>query len=99
MILKNKKYTDEFKLNTVKMIVDQKLNAKQISQDMDIAYGTLKAWIGHYKREGSHHFKEDNTRDELRTLQRRYQIVKQERDILKKALGIFSSTKETSTNS
>lgn len=96
--MKQKKYSDEFKLSTVKMIVDQRLNAKQISQDMDIPYGTLKAWIGHYKRDGANRFQHDNNQDKFRALQRQYQIVVQERDILKKALGIFSNTKQTNTS-
>ena len=46
---KHKIYDDDFRQSTVKMIIDQNLSARQVSQDMDIGYSTLRRWIQNYR--------------------------------------------------
>lgn len=66
----------------------------QIAQDLGIHPNTLYRWRHEIKRDGQQAFpgkgrlKEDD--EEVRRLKRELAVVKQERDILKKAISIFS---------
>lgn len=85
----------EFKINAVRLIVEQGLKVVQVSKDLGIGLSTLERWLTEYRRQGEAAFAgkgkariDDN---EAKKLARENEILKRERDILKKALAIFSS--------
>lgn len=90
-----RKYDLEFKINAVRLTRDQGLTVKQVSQDLGIGISTLERWITEHKQHGSAafpgkgHLRPED--DKLRSLERENEILRRERDILKKALAIFSS--------
>ena len=95
-----KKYSQEFKDSTVQLIINNNENAKDISKDLDINPKTLYAWVAAYKKQ--HNFPmrnieikttKESESEELKRLRRENKILKQERDILKKATAYFA--KET----
>lgn len=96
-----KKYSKEFKDSTVQLIINNNENVKKVAQDLDINSTTLYAWVTAYKKEhnialGNNNTKkssEENETEELKRLRRENKILKQERDILKKATAYFA--KET----
>ncbi len=67
---------------------------EQVSQELGIPSGTLITWVASYKKDaeeafpGKGHLKSSD--QELFKLKKELNIVREERDILKKALGIFS---------
>lgn len=90
-----KKYDLEFKLNAVKLIKEQKLSILQVSKDLGIAKSTIHKWVTALAKyppqqafPGKGYLKIDDER--LRKLERENEVLRRERDILKKALAIFS---------
>ncbi|MHA3124373.1 transposase (plasmid) [Legionella pneumophila] len=91
-------YDKEFKLNAVKLCLESGKGIKAISTDLGIPSSTLRTWTSSFKQDGIEAFpgkgKLAVSDAELAALHRELAIVKEERDILKKALGIFSAPKK-----
>jgi transposase len=74
----------------------------QIERDLGITPGLLHKWKARLKADGQQafpgkgHLKEDE--ELIRQLEREVELLRQERDILKKAVAIFSSSPERSTH-
>ncbi len=83
-----------FKENIVKMILNKEKKVSELSRELDINPNILHTWKNQYlskKHEafpGKGHQSSDEA--ELTRLRRQLKDVTDERDILKKALGIFS---------
>ncbi len=88
-------YDKEFKLNAVRLVLEEKLTLRKVSKDLGIGKSTLEKWIRDIKKHGITAFpgkgkiRADDER--VRKLERENEVLKRERDILKKALAIFSS--------
>jgi transposase len=101
--MKNSKYSKEFKDSTIQLVMNSNKSAYQIAQDLDINDKTLYSWLREYKR--VHNIQTDDRRttqkassketleEENKRLRKELAIVKQEREILKKAAAYFA--KET----
>lgn len=91
---KLKSYDKEFKLNAVKLYSSSERSVKQLSHELGVASSTLSDWIKEYKLSGKEGFLgKGHVRacdEELVKLRKELAIVREERDILKKAVGIFS---------
>ena len=99
-----KRYTQEFKDSTIQLVLNSNESIKKIANDLDVHNKTLYAWVRAYKEANgieipaqgkgkkSSIIKETET-EELKRLRRELKVVKQERDILKKATAYFA--KET----
>ncbi|CAM4443854.1 MAG: hypothetical protein LEGION0398_MBIBDBAK_01432 [Legionellaceae bacterium] len=91
-------YDKEFKLNAVKLYLESGQTYKKMSEDLGVPSATLVGWVDEHKKVGSDafvgkgHIKPSEV--ELMQLRKELAIVKEERDILKKALGIFSSQRK-----
>ena len=95
------KYDKEFKINAVKAYLSNDKSIEQIASDLGISRASLGHWIKQYKREGDKSFPGSGhvVEEELRALRRELYLVRQERDILKKAVAIFSEPRGKGTNS
>ena len=84
-----KQYDREFKLEAVKLIVDQGRSVNDVSKSL----GVLSAWRRKYLADGIQAFpgqgKMKAGDDEVRRLKAELSRVRQGRDILKKAMGYF----------
>jgi transposase len=87
-------FDKEFKLNTARLIISKEKKIAELSRELGITENTLHNWKNQYLKDNKDAFpgKGHQTPDEgyLKKLERENQILKEERDILKKALGIFS---------
>ena len=89
-------YTKEFKLEAVRLVTEEGMTVRQVADDLGINRSNLNRWKRQYERDaeeafpGNGRMKESD--EELRQLRRELARVKQERDILKKAVAIFSQT-------
>ena len=87
-------FDKEFKINTVKLILSKEKKIAELARELGIAENTLHLWKTKYLKDLKDAFpgKGHQTPDEayLKKLERENQVLKEERDILKKALGIFS---------
>jgi transposase len=87
-------YDREFKLNAINLYLTSGRSYEQVSDELGIPVGTLVTWMKSHKKEGGEafpgkgHIKPSDT--EVVNLRKALAIACEERDILKKALGIFS---------
>lgn len=95
------KYNKEFKINAVKLYLSNDKSIDHLAQDLGVSRASLGKWVRQYRKSGEHSFpgsgKSEN--EELQSLRRELSLVRQERDILKKALAIFSKTPGKGMNS
>jgi transposase len=89
-----KKYTREFKVEAVRLIAGQDMTIAQVSKDLGINPGLLGRWKKELQSDASQafpgkgHLKPEE--EELRRLRRENALLRQERDILKKATAFFA---------
>lgn len=98
MSMKNqKRYDKGFKLNAVKLYKESGNSCDEVSKKLGIAKSTLYTWVMEYEEGGEESFKGSGTpkvgNEELYRLRKELADVKIERDILKKAVAIFSRPK------
>ena len=87
-----KPYAREFKIEAVRLVTDRGLPRKQVAHDLGIDLTTLRRWIAAFEADGVRAFPgQGHARDEeVARLRRENELLRQERDILKKAIGICS---------
>ena len=89
-----KKYAREFKLEAVRLLTSQNMTIAQASRDLGINQNLLGRWKREFQSDNSQafpgkgHLKPDE--EELRRLRRENELLRQERDILKKATAFFA---------
>ena len=87
-------YTREFKQEAVQLVRSSDKSQAQIARDLGIADSTLHHWCKLFSERGEQAFPgsghQTPQEEELRQLRRENDLLRQERDILKKAIGIFS---------
>lgn len=94
MAKKNKKYAEEFKREVLEMATQPDVSVAQLERDLGITPGLIYKWRERYRvDEASGELKASPEREaeaEIRRLKRELEIAKQERDIFKKAIQVFS---------
>ncbi len=92
---KRKRYTREFKIETVNMITGSDHSVTEVARDLEIHPNTLYKWMQQYSENPMEAFpgkgQQASEADEFSRLKRENQRLKMERDILKKAMAIFSN--------
>ena len=87
-------YTKEFKVEAVQLVQSSKKPLAQIARDLGIGESTLHHWRKLLSQQGEQAFPgsghQTPPEEEMRQLKRENELLRQERDILKKAIGIFS---------
>ncbi len=89
-----KNYDEEFKKRAVEFVYSQEITIKEASKNLDIPESTLRDWCKKYGPRSEYYPNikaEDN--QEIIRLKKELSRTKEERDILKKALTIFSLNK------
>ena len=92
-----RKYDREFKINAVKLYQEGGISLEKLAIDLGVPMTTLAGWVKHYKKHGDNSFPGTGSlmpcNEELYRLRKELADVRQERDILKKAVAIFSRAK------
>ena len=96
-----REYSEEFKLQALELLKKGDKSSAQIERDLGITYGLLRKWRDRYQRleKGDEAPKLvpsdlESAKAEIRRLQRQLAYVEEEREILKKAVNIFSRKNE-----
>ncbi len=91
-----RKYDLEFKLEAVRMASEPGVTSRAVERRLGIGQGVLSRWKRELKDDGAqafpgkgHYLKPDD--EQMRRLKRENQRLRRERDILKKAVAIFST--------
>ncbi len=90
-----RQFTQEFKRNAVKLVMEKGVPVRKVARDLDIHPNLVHQWrrTVYEMREMEPLWVTGNLKPEdaeLKRLQKELEDVKEERDILKKALGVFS---------
>ena len=92
-----RKYTREFKREAVQLVLSQDKTASDIARNLGVTPNMLNRWVREYKADTEYAFpglgKLKEPDEEIRKLRKELADTKMERDILKKALSIFSKQK------
>ena len=93
-----KTYTPEFKEEAVNLAKTSRKSMAQIERDLGIGKGCLSRWVKELEDEGDQafpgHGRLSPENERIRELERENRILRQERDILKKAMAIFSDPRK-----
>ncbi|WP_235596845.1 transposase [Leptospira alstonii] len=86
-IARKTRYDEEFKKNTVELLIKSSKSMTQISKDLGVSVITLINWKKKYLTNDSPF--QDELRAENERLRKELMEVKEEREILKKSVAIF----------
>jgi transposase len=94
MTKKRRTYSREFKLEALRLVETTGKSMAEIERDLGIGAGCLRQWKKKLTADGENAFPGHGNlpadEERMRQLERELEIVRQERDILKKAVAIFS---------
>ena len=96
---KNKRFDRDFKISAVKMVTDGGHKAAEVARSLGIHANQLYNWKQKFSSNGEKAFPGKGHLTELAALRRELRETHLERDILKKAVGIFSKTTENGSAS
>jgi transposase len=91
-----KLYSKEFKVAAVRRILDEKAEVAVVARELQVNTTMLYRWKEEYLSESERAFPGNGNSplSEVEQLRRELEQVKMERDILKKAVGIFSQARQ-----
>lgn len=84
---------EDFKREAVRLARHSGLTRKQVAADLGIGLSTLGKWISAYRPEAPTDLSSADLLKEVEQLRRENRVLKEERDILKKATAFFASQK------
>jgi transposase len=94
MTKQRRTYTREFKVEALRLLETSGKSAAQIERELGIGDGCLGQWRRKLAADGEYafpgHGRLTPEQEEIQKLKRELEIARQERDILKKAVAIFS---------
>ena len=91
---RNRHFTREFKFDAVQLVTEKGMPVGKVARDLDIHPNLLHLWRREFLKDGNKAFtgkgrvKPENA--EIRKLRKELERAKEERDIFKKALAVFS---------
>ena len=91
-----RKYTDDFKAEALQLLRSSNRSASQLERELGITQGLLSRWrrLEEIEKAGTGYEPAgENQAAKIKRLERENAILRQEREILKKAVAIFSDRK------
>jgi transposase len=94
MPVRRRRFDKQFKLDAMRLVQEQDRPVAEIARELGVHPNVLYKWRDQLLSDHDHafpgkgHLKPED--EELRKLRRELDLVKEERDILKKALAVFS---------
>ena len=94
--IKRKQYSSEFKREAVRLVTEGGLSIAQVARDLGLNDNLVSRWKKEAQQNGQRAFPgQGHPQDEeLSRLRREVEVLRQEREILKKAISIFSATNQ-----
>ncbi len=89
-----KRYSREFKMEAVGLITEKGYSIAEASRNLGVEYSVLRRWKKQLANDPNNAFpgkgRQKAADEQLKKLQKELERVKEERDILKKALAYFA---------
>jgi transposase len=90
----HRKFTKEFRQNAIQLVVEKGMSVGKVARELDVHRNLIHKWRREYLAEGENALagsgKTTPKTAEVKRLQKELEDVKEERDILKKALSVFT---------
>jgi transposase-like protein len=96
---KTKRFDRSFKIQAVKMVTEGGQTSAEVARSLGIHVNQLYNWKRKFSDNGEKAFPGKGHLTEISALRKKLRDVEMERDILKKAVGIFSKTTENGLSS
>ena len=89
-----KQHTKEFQQEAVRIALSSDLSRKQTAADLGVGFSTLSRWIQIHRHRGDVSAPTDvDLEQEVARLRKENRLLKEERDVLKKATQFFARQK------
>ena len=88
--MKKRRFTNEFKLEAVRLAEKGDVPVARVARDLELHETVLRRWMQQFGQRADGTRMTPEEREELGRLRREVRRVTEERDILKKAVSIFS---------
>ncbi len=85
-----RKFTDEFKAETVKRIRESGRTVGSVAQELDLTETAVRNWLKRAEASGSADMLSPDERAELRRLRKENRELRMEKEILRKATAFFA---------
>ena len=90
----HRKFSKEFRQNALQLVMEKGMSVGKVARELDVHRNLIHKWRREYLAEGEKALEKTGKvtaeTAEVRRLQKELADVKEERDILKKALGVFT---------
>ena len=88
--MKYQKHTNEFKLEAVRLTEREGMSTAQVARDLGLSDSVLYDWIKKFGTSSNGTALTPDEHEELIRLRRENRVLREERDILKKATAFFA---------
>lgn len=88
-----RQFTAQFKKDAVQLVIEHELPVAQVARDLGIGESSLTRWVAKARAHGAASLTgtlQSSEQEELQRLRRENQILRQEKEILKKAAVFFA---------
>ena len=86
-------FTDEFKSGAVRLVIEEGKTVAEVARDLDLTASALRQWVERARADagkGRPGVLTSDERQELARLRRENRVLREEREILKKAAAFFA---------
>lgn len=87
------RHTEDFKQEAVRIALTSGLPRREVASDLGVGFSTLSKWVSQYRPKDLSVQPQADLAKENERLRLENRILKEERDILKKATQFFASQK------
>jgi transposase len=97
MAARKQTFTPEFRAEAVRLAQTSGRSRREVAADLDVGLSTLRNWIDDRREQEMDHPPAERQEDmaaELKRLRRENEVLRQEREILKRATAFFGPSRE-----
>jgi transposase len=88
-----RQFDDDFKAQAVRLVLDEGQSVGRVARDLDLTETSLRTWVERARADRTHGKTGLTTaeREELARLRKENRVLREEREVLKKAAAFFAN--------